>query len=333
MGRNREKRGRGSGALQPIKNWRDSMTFGDKGWRPTRRRGDRLETIHTAHPAATFPYWDFPTLDFEYDAPSRSAWMVFKAEGAPCFTLQTLIDIADLGQALRRLYATDVIKAYPIDYIVLASNKPGVFNLGGDLSLFAQAIRDGHREALRGYAYACIDVVHAAAVAYDLPVVTVAVVNGQALGGGLEAALAHDVLFGEQSAMLGVPEVAFNTFPGMGAITMLTRRIGAARTEQIVMSGRSYPARRMLEMGVIDRLAPDGGGRAAALAWMQEGGAAALARRRAVMQARRRCFPVAKQELLRIVDVWTDCSCDVTPRDLRHMDRLVAAQRKLTMAA
>ena len=292
-----------------------------------------MKIVRNPRMPSEFPHWRFATLDFEYEPESRSAWMIFKAEGEPCFTLQTLVDIADVGHSLRDFFAADGIRHYPIDYVVLASNKPGVFNLGGDLSLFAQAIRDARREVLRAYAYACIDVVYAAAVAYDLPVVTVAVIAGQALGGGLEAALAHDYLFADESAVLGVPEVAFNTFPGMGAITMLTRRIGSARTEKVIMSGKAYSARQMLDIGVVDRIAPEGRARDAALSWMREGGPEQRARRLAITAARRRCFPVTKGELIRIVDVWTDCSCDITPRDLRHMDRLVAAQRRKTLAA
>lgn len=287
------------------------------------------------HPreASDFPNWRFPTLDFDYEPSSRSAWMSFKADGDPCFTFQTLTDMADVRESLRALFATETIKRYPIDYVALASRKPGVFNLGGDLAMFARAIRARERDLLRAYAHACIDVVHGMVCAYGLPVVTLAVLSGQALGGGLEAALAQDFLFADDTAVLGVPESAFNTFPGMGAVSLLTRRIGAARTEQVIVSGDTYSARQMLELGVVDRLAPAGCAREAALAWMREGGAAERARRLALTKARRSCFPLTFAELIRIVDVWTDISCEVTPRDLRHMERLVAAQKRMAASA
>ncbi len=282
---------------------------------------------HEVRAAADFPNWQFETLDFAYEPASRSAWVSFKAEGDPCFTFQTLVDMANVRESLRALFATS--GRGPLDYVVLASNKPGVFNLGGDLAMFARSIRSGERDSLRTYAHACIDVMHGMISAYGLPVVTLAVISGQALGGGFEAALAQDFLFADERATLGVPEVAFNTFPGMGAITLLQRRIGVPLTERIVASGDSYSARQMADLNIVDAVFPAHSAREAVLAWMTEGGEAARARRLAVTNARRTCFPVSRSELIKIVDIWTDCSCDVTSRDLRHMDRLVSAQRRM----
>ncbi len=288
-----------------------------------------MKIPHEPRTPGDFPDWRFETLDFAYDAETRSVWMWFKADGPPCFTVQTLTDLANVRASLIGLFASGATAETPVHYAALASHRPGVFNLGGDLSLFAQAIRRGEREVLRAYAHACVDVVHGGVTAYGLPIVTLAVISGQALGGGLEAALANDVLFAEEDASIGVPEIAFNTFPGMGAVTLLTRRIGAARTEKMIAGGRAYSAQEMLEIGVIDHVRPKGEGVAGALAWMREGGEERRLRRLAVMRARRACFPVSLNELIRIVDVWTDCSCDVTDRDLRHMDRLAAAQRRI----
>ena len=287
------------------------------------------ESAYRPREAASFPNWQFATLDFDYDPASRSVWISFKADGAPCFTHQTLADMADARESMRGLFRHTGAAAFPVDYVALASRKPGVFNLGGDLAMFARSIRDGERSALRAYAHACIDVMHGMISAYELPVITLAVISGQALGGGFEAALAQDYLFADDTASLGVPEVAFNTFPGMGAITLLTRRVGPALTGQIVSSGDTYTAKQLHDCDVVDVFSPHESAREAALAWMVEGGAAKTARRRAITAARRRCFPVSLAELLEIVDVWTDCSCNVTTKDLRHMDRLVAAQKRM----
>jgi DSF synthase len=52
-------------------------------------------------------------------------------------------------------------------------------------------------------------------------------------------------------------------------------------------------------------------------------------RRLAMAQTRRRLFPVSYAELEQITDLWVDCSCDVLPQDIRHMERLAAAQKKM----
>ncbi|HUO23940.1 MAG TPA: crotonase/enoyl-CoA hydratase family protein [Caulobacteraceae bacterium] len=278
---------------------------------------------------AAFPRWTFSNVDVEYDAPSCSVWMYYKEDGPPFYSLQTLIDMASVRESLRQLLKSSHRDIYPVRYFVMASRKPGVFNLGGDLAMFAQSIKDRERDQLKAYAHACIDVVHGLATAFGLPIVTLSVITGQALGGGLEAALAEDFILADEGARIGVPEVAFNTFPGMGAVSLLSRRLGDARAEEIIGSGKVYSGQQMLEMGVVDILAPNGEAVPTALAWMTEGGAERYERRLAIARARRRFFPVSYDELIKITDLWVDCSFDVTPQDIRHMERLAAAQKRM----
>jgi DSF synthase len=275
-----------------------------------------------------FPGWRFPTLDLRYDAPSQSVWVYYKAEGDPFCSQQTLIDMGSVLASIQLLFHSGDILKYPIRYFVMASRKPGVFNLGGDLAMFAEAIKTGDRETLRRYAHACIDVIYGLTTAAGLPIVTLSVVAGQALGGGLEAALAEDFVLADETARIGAPEVAFNTFPGMGAVTMLSRRLGTAKAEEIIASGRLYSGREMYEAGVVDVLAPVGRAEAAALEWMMDGGAERHARRLTLAAARRRFFPVSYNQLIEITDLWVDCSCGVTPQDIRHMERLASAQKR-----
>src|SRR5690242_15767047 len=82
--------------------------------------------------------------------------------------------------------------APPFRFFVMASRTPGVFNLGGDLGHFARAIRAKDEESLRQYAYATVDSLYSNLQAYDQPIVTIALIQGDALGGGFEAALSFD---------------------------------------------------------------------------------------------------------------------------------------------
>lgn len=279
--------------------------------------------------AADFPNWEFETVDIEYDRATRSVWMYYKEEAPPFYSFQTLLDMADVRESLRALFTAPQITAFPIRYFVMASRKPGVFNLGGDLAMFADSIQRQDMATLRSYAHACIDVVHGLSITFDLPIVSLSVIAGQALGGGLEAALADDFLLAERDARIGVPEVAFNTFPGMGAVTLLTRRLGAARAEEIIASGHVYSGQEMHDLGVVDVLVDTGRSHEAAMTWMNEGGPERFARRLAIASARRRFFPVSYDELIKITDLWVDCSCDVTTHDIRHMQKLAAAQKRM----
>ena len=78
----------------------------------------------------------------------------------------------------------------PFDYFVLGSRARGVFNLGGDLGLFArERSPKGDRDGLRRYAHACVISGYANYTGYGHGVVTIALIQGDALGGGLEAPL------------------------------------------------------------------------------------------------------------------------------------------------
>ena len=275
-----------------------------------------------------FPDWSFETVEVEYHHGSQSVWMHYKESAPPFYSLQTLADMASVRESLRALFQSPEIEAYPIRYFVMASRKPGVFQLGGDLAMFANSIRDNQRDELRVYAHACIDVGYALFNAFNLPIVTLAVITGQALGGGLEAAMAEDYLVADAGAKIGVPESAFNTFPGMGAVSLLSRRLGTANAEEIISSGKVYDGREMYDLGVVDILAPEGEARETAIAWMTEEGAERHTRRLKIAALRRRFFPISRDDLIRIVDLWVDCSCTVSSQDIRYMERLAAAQKR-----
>lgn len=277
-----------------------------------------------------FPHWRFETLDIRHDPGSAAVWMEYRVDAPQCYTLQMLTDLLQLRDSLRALWRSERIEEFPFRYLVMAARRPGVFSLGGDLATFAEAIRRRDVSTLLTYATACVDLVYSYSRGLDLPIVTLCAVHGQCLGGAMEAALAFDYIIAEETAVFGLPEVAFNTFPGMGAVTLLTRRVGAALTERIVMGGETYTGRQMFDLEVIDALAPPGGARRKALDWMQDDGALRKWRqRRALAEARRRSDPITHEELIRITELWAECSTRIADRDLRHMERLVRAQRRL----
>jgi DSF synthase len=153
--------------------------------------------------------------------------------------------------------------------------------------------------------------------------------QGDALGGGFECALASDLIVAEEGAQLGFPEILFNLFPGMGAYSLLARRIGMRAAEELILSGRILPAAKLHEMGVIDILVPDGQGQAAVRDWIAKN-----AKRRngiqAAFRARKHVHPITREELDAITDVWVDAAFRLQDRDLKMMGRIVRAQMRRT---
>jgi enoyl-CoA hydratase/carnithine racemase len=91
-----------------------------------------------------------------------------------------------------------------------------------------------------------------------VPKVVIAAINGYALGGGLEVALACDFRYAAEDARLGQPEIMLGLIPGAGGTQRLPRLIGPARAKELVYGGAPVKAARALEIGLVERVHPAG---------------------------------------------------------------------------
>ena len=262
----------------------------------------------------------YTELEIEYDDENRVAWYYMDAKPRPCCS-PTLI------REFQQWYGELMSSSCPhtVHNIVLASKVPGVFNLGGDLNLFLSLIQNGDREGLMKYATSCIDTLFLHYTHLNKDITTIALVQGDALGGGMEYALSSDVVIAERSAKMGLPEILFNLFPGMGGYSFLSRKVGAVQAERMILGGQLYSADKLYEMGIIDVLAEDGRGKQAVLDYLHK-----TERTRngiqALRQAKLYTNPVSYAELMNITTVWVDAALRLEEKNLRMMDRLVSRQ-------
>ncbi len=266
-----------------------------------------------------------PELDAVLDHHAKVYWLYMRPEGRPSFTFGLVRDVKASLDHLGRLFADGTYGEVPARYTVMASRLPGIFNLGGDLRKFADLIRNKNRAMLEKYGKACTEAQYERSIKMNLPVISISLVQGDALGGGFECALADDLIIAERSAKFGLPECLFSLFPGMGALSFLTRKIGAAQAEKMVFSGKIYTAAEMHEMGVVDMLVEDGMGEQAVYDFVDRN-ERSFASRRAVYGARQIVNPVTRAELDRIVESWVDAALSLGPTDIRIMERLASAQ-------
>ncbi len=267
---------------------------------------------------------NYNQLTTYYDEHSQVAWGYMNSEPRPCFTGVLLREIVDwFGEIAKRVDDPD---CPDVNYVVVASAHQGVYNLGGDLNLFRQLIEARDRESLYKYAQACIRPLFLNASHLNRPnLKTIALVQGDALGGGFECALSANVLIAERGSKMGFPEILFNLFPGMGAMTLLGRKIGYGQAEKVILSGKLYSAEEMYDLGAVDVLTEPGSGEQAVYEFIrkearQRNGALALRAAREVSQ------PIAHDELMRIAEIWVDAALRLEAKDLRMMERLVARQ-------
>ena len=274
-------------------------------------------------------------LEVEFEPATNAIWAFMNPAGMPSFTLGLLNDIRSHDATLEQSNGRITLGGAPqkVDYYVGASRVPGIYNLGGDLALFLLLIKARDREALAHYARRCIDCLWARINNFgSRTLTTISLVQGDALGGGFESVLASDVIVAEEKARLGLPEVLFNLFPGMGAYSLLARRIGTRAAEELILSGRILSARELHEMGVVDVLAADGEGERAVHDYIRRN-----EKRRNSLQAIHACrqiaSPVSREELDAITDVWVDAALRLDDKDLKLMSRVVRSQLRRIEAA
>ena len=265
-------------------------------------------------------------IEVSYDPARRILWQFMAPREQPSFTPQLIAGMTSLLDIVDAACKANPQEP-PVAHMVLGSRTRGIFNLGGDLNLFLDAIAAGDRARLRAYAHNCVKGQHRFATNLGRSLCTIALVQGDALGGGFEVALAQQVIVAERQARFGLPEVLFNLFPGMGAYSFLSRRIHAAEAERMIISGRVYSAEEMHEMGVVDILVESGQGVEAVQDFIVDYKRTRRTRQ-AAFRARTIVSPIRLDELLQIADLWVETALALERNDLRKMKHLAKAQSR-----
>ena len=268
-------------------------------------------------------------LDVLYDDDRKALWTFMRPRGRPSFTPPMLADFENWQSLIAQNFGPEKT---PLRFLVLGSRSPGVFCFGGDLELFHHLIRTGNRDALANYGYRCVEILNRNLHSLNLPIITVGLVQGQALGGGFEALLSFDFIIAERGSTFGLPEITFGLFPGMGAHAFLSRKLGTAVADRIILSNQTFSAEDMYDLGIVNQLAAPGEGVAAVRDFIAKSD-----RRHAGLVNARRAMrvsaPIEMAELYGIVDLWADAALQLREQDLKLMQRLANAQTRLLAKA
>jgi len=289
----------------------------------TTRNTDAYQLLRTQQDEATNTSWFF----MHKHQPQHE--MGYRA----CFSVQLL---KELHLYLRKSVERSTLIGGDVDgklaHLVLGSDAD-VFNLGGDLELFGRLIRERNRDHLLAYARLCVEGVHGVyAAAATNKIHSIALVQGDALGGGLELALACQTIVAESGVGMGFPEVLFDLFPGMGAYSFLRQRVSAKLAEEMILSGNVYSSDELHQMGVVDVLVPKGEGVQAVNELIRRNQRIPHARV-AMNRVRQTCNPVTLDELMRVTEIWVDTAIQLGDKSLRTMERLVRVQQRRPQAA
>ena len=268
-------------------------------------------------------------LEVNWDEQAGALWTFMRPRGRPSYNPDFLEDFHAWQRGISAIFAD---RPDDIHYLLLGSRTPGVFSLGGDLHHFLACIRERDRQALVAYGESCVRILDRNMATLGLPMITIGLAQGDALGGGFESLLSFNVIIAERGAKFGFPETMFGLFPGMGAYSIVSRRVGAAFAEEMMLTGRIYSAEEMKEVGLVHMVVEPGQGVEAARDYMQRNKRRHVGAR-AVYKVSHGVNPVTLEELDRIVQIWADACLQLRERDLKVMQRLLAAQDKLHYTA
>ena len=185
---------------------------------------------------------DFNTVQIDQHGPI-AVLTINRPQALNALNAETLGEIAQ---------AVDlIIEDAEVGVLIITGAGDRAFVAGADISEFkqVQSVYDGRELALSGQ-----DVMSRIAT---LPIPVIAAVNGYALGGGLELALACDLRVAATGARLGLPEVTLGLIPGFGGTQRLSRLIGAGRALDLMLTARQVQADEALGMGLVNYVADD----------------------------------------------------------------------------
>jgi len=143
--------------------------------------------------------------------------------------------------------AEEIEKNEAIDVVILTGAGEKSFVAGADIKEMAE------KTAVEGQIFSKLGNTAFKKIS-NLRQSVIAAVNGYALGGGLELALAADIRIGSENAVLGQPEVGLGIIPGFGATQRLSRTVGLAKSKELILTARNIKANEALEIGLLNQV-------------------------------------------------------------------------------
>ena len=254
--------------------------------------------------------------NFDVKIADAALWCVRRADASSSVTLQQLREQQEIDERLLKGVAN-------VDWKVLGSADPNVFCLGGDLSLFLDCIARHDEEALLEYGLLAAHCVWRNTAGFGpRRLGSIAVVEGEAQGGGFEVALSCHWLVATRDSSFGFPESLFGVLPGMGARALLTARVGHSTAERMISSANRYSAEFLHEIGVVDVLVNSGEAQEAARSIVA--GQVRGHKPRGLDERTELTF----QSLVADVENWVDAVMQISIRHQRFMRYLLEAQRR-----
>ncbi len=269
-------------------------------------------------------------IAIDYEPQIKTLWLTLAPEPKPVFTYELLRSLNCVHGAVHKLWgSSEKYNSSPVRYVAFRG-KGAVLTLGGDLDFYLDCLARNDRAALADYARVSMEGVCWNASSVRGAAITLALINGKAFGGGIDAPCSCNYVVAEAQATFSYPEVKFNHFP-ITAASVLTRRAGARRAHKILSRGDEYGAEQFENFGLVDATAPTGEGEI----WLRRYAKETLAMhsaRLALFCAFNRTAEELYKELQPLAQMWTESMMRLNPMQISRLQRLAQAQERMLQA-
>jgi DSF synthase len=266
-------------------------------------------------------------LKLEYEEAIKTLWVTVAPEPKPVFTFDLLNSVYRLQKAIVSLWGPDRYAHSPIRFFAYRASGP-IFTMGGDLDFYLECIAKGDQSALQEYARLSIEGVLGNASSLSGSAITMATIEGKAIGGGIDAPLSCNVVIAEEQTSFCYPEVKFNHFP-IAAVSVLSRRVGTRTAHKLLATAAEFSASQFEAVGALDAVVPTGNGEA----WLRKYAAETLpmhgARLNLFQAFHRRRAEEFKAELNSLARTWSNYMVRLTPMEISRLQRVSAGQDRI----
>jgi DSF synthase len=268
-----------------------------------------------------------PQIDLSYEAAIKTVWLTIRPAPKPVFTYDLLKSVTGVQRAIWTLWgAPEKYQKSPVRFLAFRGEGP-IFTLGGDLDFYLDCLAKGDRAGLAEYARVSVEGACWNASSLRGSVITIATVQGKALGGGIDAPRSCNLMIGEERASFCYPEVKFNHFP-VTAVGVLCRHMGFRNAQNVLSSGDEYSSEQFCALGGLDAVAKTGEGED----WLRRYAVETLpmhaARLSLFVAFHRRAGDLAA-ELKPLGEMWVDRMMRLTPLEISKLQRIVQTQERM----
>lgn len=262
----------------------------------------------------------YKQLEVSFDDVFGAAITAMKPPTSPCFNSNLLGEILEHHSNIQD--AAGVIvhnnKLTKINYLIIKSLTPSFFSMGGDLNQVRIAIKRGDNDWLTKYVTQCVE--NLWLIYKQKPsIITIALVDGDAVGGGFDLALSADVIIATKGTHLGLPKAAFNLSSSLSTMSFLVRKIGVLEANKICLAQKTFSAEELYDVGLIDVLSAPGEMEQTLNRWLinnhdSHNSMVGISKSKKIING------IKKDELYDMADIWVNSALSLSDENLKRME-------------